>query len=212
MNDLDVYAPKYESEDADNWLVSYADLLTNLLAFFVLLFAISKVQPYRLEMVRRHFEQKATTGSIADLKKNLDNFITQNHLEQNLETSLDDQGLAIRFKTQVLFDEASADLSPSGENLLVPVSNMVHGLSVQYEVVVEGYADDLPIHTAQFASNWELSAQRGVRVVKKLIDSGVQRDRISAQAFADTRPIDNESETDLAKRRALNRRVVVRVR
>src|SRR5690606_34844386 len=116
-------------------------------------------------------------------------FITENKLERDLETQLDDSGLQLRFKTKVLFDSASADLSTNGEALLAPIGKMLQPLAGTYEIIVEGHADNQPIHNDEFDSNWELSAKRSVNVVRSLIDEGVAKEVISAQAFSDTRPI-----------------------
>jgi len=205
----DVYEEQTAVEE-DNWLMSYADLLTNLLAFFVLLFAISNVQSFRWELVSKTFSKDKKRMGVHELKQKLDAFIVQGKLGKDLETQLDESGLQVRFKAKVLFESASAELSPSGSELLAPVSQMLQTLEGKHEVVVEGHADDQPIHTEKFESNWELSAKRSVNVVRRLIEAGVKRDVISAQAFADTRPMARTSQDP--GDRAGDRRVVVRVR
>ncbi len=212
MHEPDIYDhDPNASVEEDNWLVSYADLLTNLLAFFVLLFSISSVQSLRWEMVSRTFSKdKPPRMGMHELKRKVDVFIAENELERDLETQLDESGLQLRFKTKLLFDSASADLSAGGAALLSPVGEMLRSLDERYEVVVEGHADDQPIHTTAFDSNWELSAKRSVNVVRRLIDDGVRQEAISAQAFSNTRPI--KSSAPIEELRAGNRRVVVRVR
>jgi chemotaxis protein MotB len=201
MKDDDLFA----TEDEDNWLVSYADLLTNLLAFFVMLFAISNVTNTRWEMLTNALQGKKRAGSITEMKQKLDAFIKENALAEDLETSIDDQGLQVRFRTKLLFESAHAELTSGAGRVLEPFAQALQAVDVRYDVVVEGHADDIPIHTQEFASNWELSAKRSVNVVKRLIELGVPKQQISAQAFAETRP---EAGDD----RAANRRVVVRVR
>lgn len=194
-----------QSEEEDNWLVSYSDLMTNLLAFFVLLFAASNIQSFRFEIMSKTFSKDHRRMGVHELKQKIDVYISQAKLQNDLETQLDENGLAIRFRAKVLFDSGSAELSKSGTGLLQPLGAMLDTLEGQHEVIVEGHADDQPIHTPEFDSNWELSSKRSVNVVKRLIDDGVRRELISAQAFADTRPVP-------AAERAENRRVVVRVR
>jgi chemotaxis protein MotB len=198
--------------DEDNWLISYADLLTNLLAFFVLLLGVSSIQTYRFEALSSSFSQRQRP-SMTDLKAGLDRYIRAQSLERDLETAIDEQGLAVRFRTKLLFDSAQSELSREGEQLLESLAAVMRPYADRYDIVVEGHADDLPIHNQSFASNWELSAQRSVNVVKKLIAVGLDRRRLSAQAFADTRPTATPAvDGDLEKSRAQNRRVVVRVR
>lgn len=100
--------------EEDNWLVSYADLLTNLLAFFVLLFAISNVQSFRWELVSKTFSKEKKRMGVHQLKQKLDAFIEQGKLGKDLETQLDETGLQIRFRTKLLFETASAEVSSSG--------------------------------------------------------------------------------------------------
>ena len=201
---LEGYA--YDEGAEDNWLISYADLLTNLLAFFVLLFAVSTVQSHRFEALSRTFSFDAQQEvSMTQAKARLDALAQNQAIKESFETALDSEGLAIRMRDELLFPSASADVSPSGEALLGRVSEVLTSLGPPHVIVVEGHADDLPIHTPQFSSNWELSAQRSVNVVKRLIEHGVGPRRISAQAFGDTQPASVDD-------RAKNRRVVVRVR
>jgi chemotaxis protein MotB len=210
MSDFDDNLLGGEAEEEDNWLVSYADLLTNLLAFFVMLFAISNVTQARWEMLSEALTKKqAGRIGVVEIKQRLDGFIADQGLQDEIATTLDARGLEVRFRTTLLFASADADLSPSADRVLGPVASALQSLASAHEISVEGHADDLPIHTAAFASNWELSAKRSVNVVRRLIDRGVPKAWLSAQAFADTRPI---AEGGDEASRANNRRVVVRVR
>jgi chemotaxis protein MotB len=196
-----------EGGEEDNWLISYADLLTNLLAFFVMLLSISSIHSARFEALSRAFSK--TTSQLSEQKQRIDTLVTERGLADDVETVIDDTGLAIRFKTKLLFESGKAVLSKDGASVLGELAPMWRDLEGSHELIVEGHADDVPINTPAFPSNWELSSQRGVNVVKHLIALGVPRERISVRAFADTRPVDEGADSDA--RRALNRRVVVRV-
>jgi chemotaxis protein MotB len=195
-----------DAGDGDNWLISYADLLTNLLAFFVLMFAISTVHAARFEAVSEALSGEARPG-MRELVQKLEALMATPEFRDSFTVETTDDGLAIRLKEQVLFASARADVAPQGESLIAHVAVLLVTLPSSATIVVEGHADNLPISTPQFQSNWELSAARSVNVVKRLIERGVPRSSISAAAFADTRPADED-----ANDRARNRRVVVRVR
>lgn len=200
------------TEEEDNWLVSYADLLTNLLAFFVLMFAISNVQNVRFEMLAQTFSNDREKLGVFELQERVDRYITERGLSEALETVLDASGLQIRFRAKMLFPQGEAALSEGGAALLQPIGALLDQLGEGYFMVVEGHTDDLPISTLRFASNWELSAQRAVHVVRQLISLGVSPERVSAQAFADTRPTAKAgSHSSLEEQRRNDRRVVVRV-
>lgn len=210
MSDFDDNMLGEAAEEEDNWLVSYADLLTNLLAFFVMLFAISNVTQARWEMLTQALTNKQDPAvGVVDIKERLDRFIRDQGLQDEIGTRLDSKGLEVRFRTSLLFGSAEAELTRDAERVLTPVAQALASLANQHEITVEGHADDVPIHTPLYASNWELSAKRSVNVVRVLIEHGVPRDWLSAEAFADTRPL-SQGQDEVA--RANNRRVVVRVR
>lgn len=210
MSDFDDKLLGDAAEEEDNWLVSYADLLTNLLAFFVMLFAISNVTQARWEMLSDALTKKHDESiGVLDIKQQLDEFIKEQGLQDEIGTRLDSKGLEVRFRTTLLFASAEAELSPAADRVLLPVAKALASLAHAHEITVEGHTDDVPIHTPLYASNWDLSAKRSVNVVRRLIDSGVPKDWLSAEAFADTRPLAENMDDDA---RANNRRVVVRVR
>ena len=105
-------------------------------------------------------------------------------------------------KDDVLFAEGSSDLTPLGRSVLDGIALMLK--KNDYPVSVEGHTDNIPIHTAQFPSNWELSSFRATNVARYFIQRGVASRRLRAIGYADTRPVaDNDTEAG----RARNRRV-----
>ncbi|MGC8698413.1 MAG: OmpA family protein [Halothiobacillus sp.] len=108
----------------------------------------------------------------------------------------------LRVKDNILFSSGNSDLSPAGQGLLNRLAERLK--AGNYPIAVQGHTDNRPIHTAQFPSNWELSAGRAAAVVQQLIHQGVAPDRLSATGFADTHPI---ASNDTPTGRAENRRV-----
>ena len=123
-------------------------------------------------------------------------------LGKDVDVSVIKGRVNLRVKDNILFASGNSALSNAGKNLL---NRLAERLKVgNYPIAVQGHTDDLPIHTLQFPSNWELSAGRAAAVVQELIASGVQPDRLSAIGFADTHPIASNA---TASGRAENRRV-----
>lgn len=121
-----------------------------------------------------------------------------------------ESGYAVTLKGAVLFDLASADLSPTATRYLDSIAASLKG--TPYKVTVEGHTDDNPIQSSLYPSNWELSAARASRVARYLIDHGVTKDRIQVAGFADTKPVapnENAQGQPLPENQARNRRVVV---
>nr|WP_275583554.1 flagellar motor protein MotB [Archangium primigenium] len=193
-------------QDDELWLISYADLLTLLIGFFVLLLAVSPPKTAQFERMAASLTGEATP--LEELKEKVDTFITQEGLEKKVLTRQEQDGLVIEFKDALLFDSGSADLRAEGAQAITPIARMLQTLP-RRGLVIEGYTDDVPIRTSRFASNWELSSQRAINVRAALEQSGVGRERMSVRGFADTRRVDVQGPPE--EQRAANRRVVIRV-
>ncbi len=128
------------------------------------------------------------------------------HLIERGEVSLHRSaaGLELEIRTQVLFASASADLQPTATTLLWRLAQVLKPLP--HPIRVEGFTDNLPISTAVFPSNWELSAARSASVVHVLADAGVAPQRLAAVGYGEFQPI---APNDNPEGRARNRRVVL---
>jgi chemotaxis protein MotB len=119
----------------------------------------------------------------------------------------------VEFANVALYDSGSADLKSDATPLLQELSRVIRDVSHgAHTIEVEGHTDDLPIATAQFPSNWELSAARATGVVKYLLASGIEKQRLKASGFADSKPKADIEDASLSEQREANRRVVVSIR
>lgn len=117
--------------------------------------------------------------------------------------------LTISLDAAVLFDSGQATLLPQARDLLDNVAQSLKTLPRPFSINLQGYTDNQPIATAQFPSNWSLSAERAVSVVVLFSQQGIDGDRLSAQGFGEYAPVaDNTTEEGRAK----NRRVVIVIR
>lgn len=123
-------------------------------------------------------------------------------LGKDVDVSVVKGRINLRVKDNILFSSGNSALSAAGIQLLKRLADRLK--AGDYPIAVQGHTDNVPIHTLQFPSNWELSAARAAAVVQELIASGVQPERLSAIGFADTHPI---ASNDTASGRAENRRV-----
>ena len=196
-----------EPQHDELWLISYADLLTLLIGFFVLLLAVSPVKLAQFERLAASMNGQAQ-APLEELKEKVDKLVEEKQLQDRVRTTEDNEGLAIEFKDALLFDSGAADIRPEGRGTLEEVARMVATLPTR-AVIIEGYTDDRPINTARFASNWELSSQRAINVRAALEGAGVSREQMSVRGFADVRALKGTG--TLEEQRAANRRVVIRV-
>ncbi|HLH79191.1 MAG TPA: flagellar motor protein MotB [Chthonomonas sp.] len=212
-------------ENLERWLLTYADMITLLMAFFLMLYSMSVMSRGKFQQmaisVRQGFDgDKAAKGVgvgtdlaaertyqqyMQSLQK-LRQYVEQHHLEGAIHMSNDRRGIVISVLTDgLLFKSGQATLQPQSLPLLHQIAGLLRVLP--NDVVVEGHTDDRPIHTLQFASNWELSAARAGAVVRDLIlREGLPIRRFSAAGYADTRPL---YPNDTPQHRARNRRVEI---
>jgi len=199
-----------ETQQDELWLISYADMLTLLIGFFVLIIASVPLKRARFERIAA-----ALSGSrqapLEDLRDKVDALIARTpELKDRVTTRDDAEGLGIEFRDALLFDSGSARLRDEAQPAIAEIARLLGGLPGR-AVIVEGHTDEVPISTASFHSNWELSSQRAINVLQALQASGVARERMSARAYADTRPLSTAAGQELEQRRAANRRVLIRV-
>ncbi len=196
------------------WLLAYVDLTTNLMALFILMLAMSKVDTNKFDAVSKQVTRQRT-DSLDELQKRLDAEIKKRNLDKLIVTNLGMFGLNVEFLNGVMFNSASANLSPFALNEAKPLLDILSKVDKKYLLSLEGHTDDVPLSKkGKFRDNWSLSSARGVALLDKMRELGVPDLRMNISGFADTRPkIATVGKTgkDLEAARASNRRVVIRV-
>ena len=224
-----------EHENHERWLVSYADFITLLFAFFVVMYSISSVNEGRFRTVSDSI--KAALHPIVSplaiptpfqVGNNKPSSIVPNvvpsrdmavrRLQQALKTlqasvrpetvqitEPGDSTIVLSLPELVLFESGAATLRAEAMPFLQALAEAL--VELDRQIKVQGHTDNIPIRSAQFPSNWELSAIRAVMVVRALGELyGVPSQNLSAVGFADSRPVtDNQTPENRAK----NRRVEI---
>lgn len=226
------------AESHDRWLISYADFITLLFAFFVVMYAISVVNTGKYKALSDALgdafggrpEVPQASSTIEQLP--LDNLIARRRLEAMRRE---------RERLTTLARELNASLAPLVKNGQVRVIQTGRGVTVEinakilfeegqaalgaearatlgtvaallkndaHAIQVEGHTDQVPIANSAFPSNWELSSMRASSVVRLFIDNGVAAGRLTALGHAANQPV--APNTDEAGR-ARNRRVAVTI-
>ncbi|MFN4325838.1 MAG: flagellar motor protein MotD [Azonexus sp.] len=232
-----------EHENHERWLVSYADFITLLFAFFVVMYAISSVNEGKYRVLSnsltnafknttgqpggqpiaviqgapllpvkplakpdkavdaKKVEQREKMKSMADdIKNALQPLIAQGKVKL-LETS---RGVTIEINDSVLFPAGQAKLEPASMSAMLAIARVL--AESDFPITIEGHTDNVPIATAQFPSNWELSAMRATTVLRLFNEGGVGAERLTAIGYGETRPIDTNTTPE---GRARNRRVSI---
>jgi len=220
----------YDSDPTEDtsWLLTYGDIITLLMIFFVLLFSTSKVSQEKFDQVAQSINESLNRPGpdpkvadtvltpLAEAQTILEQLIKKEGLEEKMTTKLTKVGLMIELSSNSFFDSGSAKVRLSMFKTLQDLSSVIQNLPENdYRVEIEGHTDNVPINTARFPSNWELSAMRSINVLHIFEDTGLPKDRITATAFAETKPKvanTNASGVNLPLNQAKNRRVVVYIK
>ncbi len=208
--------PRYHRKSMtsnEGWLVSYADLITNLLIFFVLIISASSIQTGKMEKIVAAISQNQSVESLASAADKVSKALKEEGLTENVSVNLTDDGLEISFDSGVTFASGSADVLASMEEPLGKVLVVLQPYVDKYKVAVEGHTDERPIRNSVYKSNWELSSARAIRIRERLESVGVDPRRVRVEAYADNKPLATEPTNALDREIlfAKQRRVVIRL-
>jgi chemotaxis protein MotB len=224
-------------------LLTYSDLITLLMIFFVIMYAMSSVDQSKFDSLsvslnkalkasneiqmmnmgtsgivsrrpetnqkpveetqqKTTAEQAAEQKRLDDLKKQVEKYVQQNNLAGMVNVLENARGVQITLSDAALFDSGKAELKPDAQKILGGLAPFLKILP--NEIAIEGHTDNVPITTAKFPSNWELSAQRAINVLHYFEASDVAHERLHAVGYADTVPL---AANDSDQHRSENRRV-----
>ncbi len=224
-----------ENAHVDDWLMTYADMITLLLCFFAVFLAIAIPDQRKFEEAKKQVVEQFKGGDSENMKgiyalpqtqtdapvsadnlyEALPSIVDRYPEQQKMEVEKGDKITTIDMNSSSLFERGSATLNEEGLKVFSDLKPaLISNEYKDYTISVEGYTDDNPIKTAQFPSNWELSTSRAAAVVRALIDAGVPAGRLRAVGFAETNAkVPNRDATGkpIPDNQAQNRRVVIRL-
>lgn len=230
-----------EAENHERWLVSYADFITLLFAFFVVLFASGQTDQGRAKEMSESMKEamrdenkymkavlesmvrgerpgakqkyalpspatvKPKSGDLSDIMKQLLGDLQGEIASGQMQVSLEPRGLVISLKQATFFPSGEDAIAKETYASLGKLSSIIKPLP--NAIRLEGHTDAIPIRTARFQSNWELSASRSIAVLSVLANEfQVPTSRMAVVGYAETVPV---SSNDTAEGRSRNRRVDV---
>ena len=208
-----------EPDEAEDWLVTYADAITLLMCFFVMLVSFSKIDLELYDEVMSGISEeigKLTPGKVTDdLKQEIEDFVFAQKLENVVTVTKTDRGITLSLKTANFFRPGTADLAPIATPALAAIGQILGADKyMEYMVEVEGHTDSVPIKTARFPSNWELAGGRSSTVVRHFLTTDMWKKRFTATSYGPTRPkvpnVDEMGEP-LPVNMAINRRIEINI-
>lgn len=213
---------RQHDEDTDAWLITYADMVTLLLCFFIILFSISEpngeiIKQVSAELRKQGFyEDVGVVGDPYDtMKEELSLQLGASGYDSAVAISEQDDVINLELASSSIFQSGSAKFTATALPLLKLLSDQLLTLADKEIVVeIEGHTDDSPIATAQYPSNWELSASRASNVVRYFIAQGFPAAKLRAIGLSDTHPKApnrDQAGNPIPANQELNRRVVIRL-
>ena len=219
-------------QGAPEWMVTFADLMSLLLTFFVLLLSMSSIQidKYRLALgsIKTAFGAKddlslsdmpAGEDILPSLRENqqggqgegptpeqmeesLQKLLEESGLEKQGQAKLTKHGAVLQLSGDLLFASGAAQINPAALPVLEALGDYISTVDRSIDII--GHTDDVPIATPVYPSNWELSAARAGQAVRYMVERGVEPEQLRAIGQADTVPL---VPNDSPENRAKNRRV-----
>jgi len=225
---------KRESHNnSERWLLTYSDLITLLMIFFVVMYALSNVDVSKYKQISESLRiamgggktmvGQDDTSSVTDkvkvidsskgseekikmeeVKKTVDKYLQQNGLSQSVSTKIEDRGLVVSINDTLFFDNGKAEVKSEYAKMLIEIGKIINQLG--HYIRVEGHTDNVPIRTSQFNSNWQLSAVRAANVTELLVEqAGIPPKQLSSIGYGEFRPVgDNFNEAGRMKNRRVD--------
>ncbi|MDO3661185.1 flagellar motor protein MotS [Bacillus sp. C28GYM-DRY-1] len=215
------------SHSSSSWMVTFSDLITLILVFFILLFSMSQIdlQKFKaavdsiqkegsgLQPDQTSIEKKDTSPAGAkkqedqqdQLLKKVNTYIKDNHLKAQMTAKRDERGVVLVLQEAALFDSGEAKVLKNAETLLHQIAVFLQ--AIPNDIQVEGHTDSRNISTYRYPSNWELSAARASGVIQYFTSKEkLPSKRFIAVGYADTKPVKDNKTNEHMKE---NRRVEI---
>ncbi|MGO0862057.1 OmpA family protein [Clostridioides difficile] len=212
-------------------LLTYSDLITLLMIFFVIMYSMSNVDAEKYKQLSQSLNSAFGGSSgvieggqskiepvvdpnnnnldslqnpeVKEVAENIQNYLNESGLANSVSLKAQDRGLVISLKDTILFDTGKAVIINDSRDKIIQIGKMLNEMNSY--IRVEGHTDNRSIKNSEFKSNWDLSVMRATNVVQLLIDSaGIAPNKLSAVGYGEFRPIADNSSPD---GKSKNRRV-----
>ncbi len=199
-------------EERVEWIYTYGDMVTLLLCFFVLLFAMSKTNEEKFKAVAASFKGGPPASpfiftGMPTFMESLESSMKKSDVSEVTDITVDDRGITVSFSDTAMFEPSSADPTLDGKDVIERFARILY--AVPNKIVIEGHTDNVPIKTDTYPSNWELSGARSGSIARLLEEFGIRSKRMEIVGYGSTRP---KVSNDTPELRRLNRRIDVLIK
>jgi chemotaxis protein MotB len=198
------------------WIVSYADMMTLLFCFFVIMTSFANFDPVVVAKksagIAEHFAKDGEASAMQELGSQIGGHPNLKGLASSI---VKDGTLEIVFSSSLLFPSGEVEIQKEFIKNVDILVGLIKNKNPDYRIIVEGHTDKSPLsETNDFRSNWDLSSSRAASVVERFIYYDFKPNQLVSVGFADSRPVAPEFDKHgqvIPENRALNRRVVIKV-
>jgi chemotaxis protein MotB len=206
-------------ENVDSWLMSYADMVTLLMCFFIIFVSVSEPRKERLSMLSSGMGGKFGTVDMATpfngVERALQGIIETNQSFNDMAVESNEKSVFVEIANKILFKPNSAEFAEEKLPLLAEVVTTLKAVDfLDYRLIVEANTSDEPPQSGLYATNWDLSSARAARVVRVFIEHGISPKNIQAVGLADSQPrVPNldQNNKPIQTNRERNERVVIKL-
>ncbi len=182
-----------QEDNVDSWLMSYADMITLLLAFFVIFVAISEPKSEKMQALTESMTGQFGTIDLATpfqgTYKTLMAVVEDQQIFKDLDIQRTKNGISIEMARGAFFAPESAELDPTKLDTLKDIAKAIKGIDfLDYRVSIEGHSNDNPPKNGAYASNWEFTTAQASRLARFFIEQGIPANRLKVAGYADTEP------------------------
>ncbi|MCR6632011.1 MAG: OmpA family protein [Magnetospirillum sp.] len=207
-------------EPLEDWLLSYADMITLIMAFFVMLAAISKVDANLYEKVQsgmaKDIGKRTASTPLDNVRKELAQVVSATRGgDDAVDVGSDERGVVLNLDANAMFKPASAEIRPEIMPIIKGIAETLNNERfASYRIEVQGHTDDTPIKTQQFPSNFDLAAARALTAMRIMNGLGLPEERMTMSSFGQyspRAPNHRDDGTPLPVNQSLNRRISIHV-
>jgi len=193
------------------WMATFADMVTLLMVFFVLFYSVEKDNTEKFKSAIDMMVEEDGPDGLAKIMKVMDSTEVMQNLKEMRDANkaaqaeeTEEDRIVLRVPGLNLFKKGGAKLTPEARPVLNEIVKIIKTKGKNHKIFIQGHTDDVPIHTAKFESNWELSAVRATAVLRYFFDKGIDPEKLTATGYADTFPyVPNNTKEGRAKNRRI---------
>lgn len=211
---------RFKQEDnVDSWLMSYADMITLLLCFFVIFISISEPKKEKIQAITESMAGKFGAIDLATpfqgAYKEIQGVIEQRQLLKDMDVQRTKEGVIIEMSSGSFFKTGTIELSSERLESLSAIAAILRNVDfLDYRIIIEGHTSDEPVRNAAYPSNWEFSAAQAARLARYFIEQGVPAKRFVVSGYADSDPKVPNLDVNgnaIMENRNKNERIVIRI-